>query len=97
MGLSLLTAVFNEEELLSSNVKGGKSKIKKKTTKKQALNADKLKAIKYTVREMFPKTFNDARMNSAVNTKLSILRAEKKLQDKVVPEHESDVESQEEL
>ncbi|XP_057336470.1 TRAF3-interacting protein 1-like [Microplitis mediator] len=74
MGITLLMAIFDTEILLTSNVKGGKSKIKSDSTRMEALDATRLNALKHTVRRMFAKSYNDRRMNEAINTKLSTLR-----------------------
>ncbi|CAG5072758.1 Protein of unknown function [Cotesia congregata] len=82
MACSLLLAVYDLRTLLQSNVNGGKCKVtkKKKPEQHKTLDANLLRAIKYTVREKFPNQYKEAALNTAITNKLNALRTKNRVQ-----------------
>ncbi|XP_057330859.1 uncharacterized protein LOC130671155 [Microplitis mediator] len=81
MAVVLLTAIVPMDTLLRSNLKGGKARISKdpnNPTQHQGLDPAILEAIKYTVRKKFKKNYDDTKINTALNVKMSSLRRKMK-------------------
>ncbi|XP_044003893.1 uncharacterized protein LOC122849284 [Aphidius gifuensis] len=84
MAWSLVLAAFERDTLLRSNYHGGVSKKKNNdgdnNIKLQRLNDNIISIIKETVKEKFPTKFNAVTLGSNINTRLSQLRNNTKIE-----------------
>ncbi|XP_044578761.1 uncharacterized protein LOC123261260 [Cotesia glomerata] len=81
MATSLLTALVPMNVLLTSNCKGGKARICKNSDNPPhhtAIPSETLAAIKYTVKKNFKNTYDDTKINTAINVKLTSLRSKQR-------------------
>ncbi|KAH0548505.1 hypothetical protein KQX54_002194 [Cotesia glomerata] len=75
MTTNLLLSVFPVDVLRESNCKGGAPKnAKDLTVRHKALDEDKIKAIKETVKRRFKAAFKESDFNKAINVKCTKLR-----------------------
>ncbi|KAH0549716.1 hypothetical protein KQX54_012987 [Cotesia glomerata] len=74
MGVSLVSCLFATEELLASNLRGGKSKINKNAPQKPALNQVIISAIQEAAKNKFPATFKKSLFGMAINNHVTALR-----------------------
>ncbi|KAH0546535.1 uncharacterized protein LOC123273769 [Cotesia glomerata] len=82
MGRSLVAALFPDEILLASNLRGGASKINKDAPVRPALDQNVIKAIEEAVMNKFPRNYKRALFGMAINNMLE----EKRRKNRAVAE-----------
>ncbi|XP_044597326.1 uncharacterized protein LOC123273907 [Cotesia glomerata] len=74
MGVSLVKALYEEDVLLRSNLKGGASKIDKNAPQRPGLDKNILAAIKEAVKQKFPAEFKQSLFGMAINNMMTDMR-----------------------
>ncbi|KAH0557517.1 hypothetical protein KQX54_014837 [Cotesia glomerata] len=79
MAVSLVSSLFENEVLLASNLRGGKSRIDKNAQRKPGLDATIISAITETVKNKFPADYKRTLFGMAINNHLTDLRRKNKV------------------
>ncbi|CAG5093132.1 Protein of unknown function, partial [Cotesia congregata] len=81
MGVSLVRALFDDETLLRSNYKGGKSKINKNAPQRPGLDPNIMTSIKEAVKRKFPVKFKQFVFGMAINNMMTEFRRKNEVAD----------------
>ncbi|XP_044597285.1 uncharacterized protein LOC123273872 [Cotesia glomerata] len=77
MGISLIRALFEDDVLLASNLRGGSSRTDKNAARRPGLNSIILAAIEEAVKKKFP-DFKKGLLGSSINNLMTDLRWKKR-------------------